>query len=120
MKFSHYFFLISLLMASNLIAGCGRPADSAEKEAPVSIDGGAVGFALSLAVAEEYQRVHPEAGVCVATSGTGGGFSKFCAGNLDIAGASRDPERRDREMSGKRRGISGITDGDRRIGGDCQ
>lgn len=89
MKFSHYFFLISLLMASNLIAGCGRPADSAEKEAPVSIDGGAVGFALSLAVAEEYQRIHPDARVSVATSGTGGGFSKFCAGNLDIAGASR-------------------------------
>jgi phosphate transport system substrate-binding protein len=89
MKFSSYFFPIALLIASHVISGCGRPADSAEREQQVSIDGGAVGFSLSLAVAEEYQRIHPEARVSVAASGTGGGFSKFCAGNLDIAGASR-------------------------------
>ncbi|MEG3437783.1 PstS family phosphate ABC transporter substrate-binding protein [Pannus brasiliensis CCIBt3594] len=81
--------LIPLLLSSNIIAGCGQSAESAEKEQQVSIDGGAVGYALSLAVAEEYQKLHPDARVSVAASGTGGGFSKFCAGNLDIAGASR-------------------------------
>jgi phosphate transport system substrate-binding protein len=89
MKSSLYYFLIALLFSSNLITGCGRSAVSAEKEQQVSIDGGAVGYALSLAVAEEYQKLNANARVSVAASGTGGGFSKFCAGNLDIAGASR-------------------------------
>jgi phosphate transport system substrate-binding protein len=46
MKFSSYFFPIALLIASHLVSGCGRPADSAEREQQVSIDGGAVGFSL--------------------------------------------------------------------------
>jgi len=55
----------------------------------VSVDGAAVGFPISLAVAEEYQKVQPNAKVSVASSGTGGGISKFCAGDIDIVGASR-------------------------------
>lgn len=89
MKSNPYYFLIALLFSSNLITGCIQSAASAEKEKQVSIDGGAVGYSLSLAVAEEYQKLNSDARVSVAASGTGGGFSKFCAGNLDIAGASR-------------------------------
>lgn len=89
MKSNPYYFLIALLFSSNLITGCVQSAASAEKEKQVSIDGGAVGYSLSLAVAEEYQKLNSDARVSVAVSGTGGGFSKFCAGNLDIAGASR-------------------------------
>ena len=55
----------------------------------MSVDGAAVGFPISLAVAEEYQKVQPNAKVSVASSGTGGGISKFCAGDIDIVGASR-------------------------------
>jgi phosphate transport system substrate-binding protein len=86
MKFPRWLYLIPLIVTGNLMTGCGK---SGEKEQQISIDGGAVGFALSLAVAEEFQRIHPNAQVSVAASGTGGGFSKFCAGTLDIAGASR-------------------------------
>lgn len=85
-KFHRYFYLIPLIILGNLLTSCGNPE---EKEQQISIDGGAVGYSVSLAVAEEYQKVHPNAKVSVAASGTGGGFSKFCAGNLDIAGASR-------------------------------
>jgi len=60
-----------------------------EKNKQVSIDGAAVGFPISLAVAEEYQKVQPNAKISVASSGTGGGISKFCAGDIDIVGASR-------------------------------
>ena len=86
MKFSRWFYLIPLIVMGNLMTSCGN---SGEKEQQISIDGGAVGFSVSLAVAEEYQKLYPNAQVSVAASGTGGGFSKFCAGNLEIAGASR-------------------------------
>src|SRR5919202_473569 len=60
-----------------------------EKKNEVSVDGGAVGFPIHQAVAEEFQKARPEAQVSVASSGTGGGISKFCAGDIDVVGASR-------------------------------
>ncbi|GAB1538895.1 PstS family phosphate ABC transporter substrate-binding protein [Scytonema sp. NUACC21] len=68
------------------VTSCNR---AEEKQNEVSIDGAAVGFPISLAVAEEYEKVKPNANVSVASSGTGGGISKFCAGDIDIVGASR-------------------------------
>ncbi|HWC27225.1 MAG TPA: PstS family phosphate ABC transporter substrate-binding protein, partial [Solirubrobacteraceae bacterium] len=38
---------------------------------------------------ELFSREHPEVRVAVGTSGTGGGFEKFCRGETDIADASR-------------------------------
>src|ERR671932_728943 len=60
-----------------------------QENSQVSVDGAAVGFPISLAVAEEYQKVNSNARVSVASSGTGSGMSKFCNGEIDIAGASR-------------------------------
>jgi phosphate transport system substrate-binding protein len=62
---------------------------SEEKKNEVSVDGGAVGFPIHQAVAEEFQKAKPDAQVSVASSGTGGGISKFCAGDIDVVGASR-------------------------------
>nr|WP_242036760.1 PstS family phosphate ABC transporter substrate-binding protein [Leptolyngbya sp. FACHB-321] len=69
----------------------GLPSCSSveEKKNEVSVDGGAVGFPIHQAVAEEFQKVKPEAQVSVASSGTGGGISKFCNGDIDVVGASR-------------------------------
>lgn len=86
MKLSRLFYLIPLVLTISLIAGCGQ-SESGEQQ--VSVDGGAVGFALALAVAEEYQKVNPNAKVGVAASGTGGGFTRLCNGSIDIAVASR-------------------------------
>lgn len=85
-RFKGSFFLASLLLISSSITACGG---GSEQKRQVSIDGAAVGFPISLAVAEEYQKVKSTAAVSVASSGTGGGFSKFCAGDIDIVGASR-------------------------------
>jgi phosphate transport system substrate-binding protein len=73
------------LLSQNLIA-CSSGNQNKQQ---VSIDGAAVGFPISLAVAEEYHRENENAVVSVASSGTGGGISKFCAGEIDIVGASR-------------------------------
>lgn len=78
--------LTSLVLLNLGITSC----DSAQqKKSQVSIDGAAVGFPVSLAVAEEFQKVKSNAQVSVASSGTGGGFSKFCNGEIDIVAASR-------------------------------
>ena len=55
----------------------------------VTVDGSSTVFPIAEAVAEEYRRVDPAARVTVGVSGTGGGFEKFCAGETDIASASR-------------------------------
>ncbi|HVV85248.1 MAG TPA: PstS family phosphate ABC transporter substrate-binding protein [Kofleriaceae bacterium] len=55
---------------------------------PVRIDGSSTVFLISQAVAEDLTRSH-QAQVTVGASGTGGGFKKFCRGELDVNGASR-------------------------------
>ena len=54
----------------------------------IEIDGSSTVFPITQAVAEEFQK---EKGgrVTVGVSGTGGGFKKFCRGEIAIAGASR-------------------------------
>ena len=47
---------------------------------------------LTQAVAEEFQAANPGVKVTVGTSGTGGGFEKFCVGETDISDASREIE----------------------------
>ncbi|MBV9387908.1 MAG: PstS family phosphate ABC transporter substrate-binding protein [Chroococcidiopsidaceae cyanobacterium CP_BM_ER_R8_30] len=80
---------LCLLMSLMLLSGVTACSRAQQEQSQVSVDGAAVGFPISLAVAEEYHKVQPEAQVSVASSGTGGGISKFCAGEIDIADASR-------------------------------
>lgn len=55
----------------------------------VSVDGSSTVFPISEAVAEEFNAVQPRVRVTVGVSGTGGGFKKFLAGEIDINDASR-------------------------------
>ncbi len=55
----------------------------------VTIDGSSTVFPISEAVAEEFVRSNSKVRVTVGLSGTGGGFSKFCSGEIDISDASR-------------------------------
>ena len=79
------------------LAACGRSAQDArpggagESSGPslVSLDGSSTVFPISEAVAEEFQKVEKSVRVTVGISGTGGGFQKFCRGEIDIADASR-------------------------------
>ncbi len=58
-------------------------------EARVRMDGSSTVFPISEAVAEEYNSIAPEIRVTVGVSGTGGGFKKFLAREIDINDASR-------------------------------
>lgn len=55
----------------------------------VAIDGSSTVAPLSEAAADMFRDVEPGINVTVATSGTGGGFKAFCAGETDISDASR-------------------------------
>lgn len=55
----------------------------------IKIDGSSTVGPFAQAAAEEFQGQNPGVKVTVGTSGTGGGFEKFCAGETDISDASR-------------------------------
>jgi phosphate transport system substrate-binding protein len=55
----------------------------------VTVGGSSTVMPISTRLAEEFRTQHPDVRVPVEVSGTGGGFRKFCGGELDIAGASR-------------------------------
>ena len=56
----------------------------------IKIDGSSTVYPITEAVAEEFQVVKKASvKVTVGISGTGGGFKKFCRGEIDIANASR-------------------------------
>jgi phosphate transport system substrate-binding protein len=55
----------------------------------IRIDGSSTVAPLSEAAAELFQGENPDARVTVGTSGTSGGFDKFCEGETDISDASR-------------------------------
>ena len=55
----------------------------------IRVDGSSTVYPISLAMAEEFSIENPDSEVSVAFSGTGGGMSKLCAGEIEIADASR-------------------------------
>jgi len=55
----------------------------------VAVDGSSTVAPLTEAAADLFRDVEPGIDVTVATSGTGGGFKAFCAGETDISDASR-------------------------------
>ncbi len=61
----------------------------AQSSPPVRVDGSSTVYPVTEAVAEEFQRANPGTRVVVGISGTGGGFKKFCRGEIDICDASR-------------------------------
>ncbi len=74
-----------------LIAGCGT------RTQVIAIDGSSTVFPLTAIAAEDFQVATPAVQVKVGSSGTGGGFAKFCRGETDANDASREikPEEAD-------------------------
>ncbi|HWO15543.1 MAG TPA: PstS family phosphate ABC transporter substrate-binding protein, partial [Solirubrobacterales bacterium] len=77
------------------VAACGSDDNSAsgsgggDLSGTIRIDGSSTVAPLTEAIAEQFQAENPDVRVTVGTSGTGGGFEKFCAGETAISDASR-------------------------------
>jgi phosphate transport system substrate-binding protein len=66
-------------------------APAAAQQRIVKVDGSSTVFPVTEAVAEDFQNAkrREQFRVTVGISGTGGGFKKFCRGEIDISNASR-------------------------------
>jgi phosphate transport system substrate-binding protein len=103
--------LVLLLLALGVLAfgvtGCGRDGDDEGDVAnaadtttgsgettpalsgTIEVDGSSTVGPLTTAAAEAFREEQPDVNINVGTSGTGGGFERFCAGETDISNASR-------------------------------
>jgi phosphate transport system substrate-binding protein len=75
-----------------VLTGCGGQSNTGSADGSsgkVVIDGSSTVAPLSEAAADLFRDEAPGVQVTVATSGTGGGFKRFCAGEIDISDASR-------------------------------
>jgi phosphate transport system substrate-binding protein len=77
-------------------AACGNNDDSSASagsgdklSGTIKIDGSSTVAPFAQAAQEAFQAENPGVKITVGTSGTGGGFEKFCAGETDISDASR-------------------------------
>ncbi|MBZ9643350.1 PstS family phosphate ABC transporter substrate-binding protein [Streptomyces sp. PSKA30] len=86
-------------------ADAGSGSDGTRLSGTIRVDGSSTVAPLSTAAAQLFQVENPGVRVTIGTSGTGGGFEKFCAGETDISDASRpidDDERAACEQNGVR------------------
>ena len=84
------------------VAACGGDDDSdggsasadggGDLSGTIQIDGSSTVAPLAEVAAELFQAENPDVRVVVGTSGTGGGFEKFCVGETDVSDASRQIE----------------------------
>ncbi len=90
--------MLALLFALGLVAAaCGGSDNSGSSgggsgqnlSGTIKIDGSSTVAPLSEAAADMFQQENSGVHVTVGTSGTGGGFEKFCGGETDISDASR-------------------------------
>jgi phosphate transport system substrate-binding protein len=71
-------------------------SSSGDLSGNIKIDGSSTVAPFAQAAQEAFQGENPGVKITVGTSGTGGGFEKFCAGETDISDASR-PIKEDEE-----------------------
>jgi len=76
-----------IVIAGFFMVSCGQQDDGVSGR--VSIDGSSTVYPITEAIAEEFLEENPRVRVTVGTSGSGGGFQKFAAGEIDITDASR-------------------------------
>ena len=105
----------ALALASSLIlvAGCGggdegssgpaAPGKSSDTSS-VIIDGSSTVYRISRTAQEQFKAQSPDVEVVVSNSGTGGGFSKYLKGEVDIVDASR-PAKPEEESKAKAEGM---------------
>lgn len=90
-------WLLGLTLALALVAAaCGGADDAGGSSSggsglsgKIVVDGSSTVAPISEAITEEFRKEQPNVDVTVGTSGTGGGFTKFCNGETDISDASR-------------------------------
>ncbi len=105
---------VAALCAATLVSvacgadGAGTPSalDYGSLRGEVRIDGSSTVFPISEAMAEEFSIAAKNVRANVAFSGTGGGFEKFCRGEIQVSDASRPIKQSEKDKCSQ----EGITD----------
>jgi phosphate transport system substrate-binding protein len=89
-------------------AACGSDEGGSDSKlsGKITLDGSSTVFPFAQAAAEQFQAENPNAKITVGESGTGGGFEKFCAGEIDIADASRPIKADEEAPACKKNGVA--------------
>jgi phosphate transport system substrate-binding protein len=85
--------------------GAGQGGGQKQLSGTIKIDGSSTVAPLTTVASELFQEEQARVQVPVGTSGTGGGFEKFCAGETDISDASR-PIEDDEKAACQKKGIA--------------
>ena len=80
----------SALVLAACGGGSGRDSGGSDLTGAVRIDGSSTVYPLTALAAEDFMAANPGVQVTVGSSGTGGGFEKFCRGETDANDASRN------------------------------
>jgi len=92
MNLLRYVSLAILVASVSACTGSETPSDSSsgtDISGKITVDGSSTVLLISEAMAEEFQAVNKDVKITVGKSGTGGGFKKFCTGEIEISDASR-------------------------------
>ena len=105
MTHTHRIGLATIVAATALTMACGggseTPQNTQAGSGVITVDGSSTVFPITEAVAEEYQQANAGTRVTVGSSGTGGGFQKFCRDETDISNASRPIKATELDACGK-------------------
>jgi phosphate transport system substrate-binding protein len=85
---------VVLVALAFVLAACGSDDNSGSGDGgglsgTITVDGSSTVAPLTGAAVELFNEDEPDVKIPVGTSGTGGGFKKFCAGETDMSDASR-------------------------------
>jgi phosphate transport system substrate-binding protein len=72
-----------------ILVSCNGAKDGDALSGEIKIDGSSTVYPITEAVTEEFIQEYPRVRITVGVSGTGGGFDKFCRGEIEISNASR-------------------------------
>jgi phosphate transport system substrate-binding protein len=82
-------FALVLMLVAGVSAVAGTAKKAPQLKGTITADGSSTVGPWTTAAAEMYRKVQPKVRITVGISGTGGGFEKFCRGEIDLANASR-------------------------------
>jgi phosphate transport system substrate-binding protein len=85
-------FVCGLLAVGLTACGGDDGGGSSDLSGTIRLDGSSTLFPFAQAAAELFNEDNPNVKISVGEAGTSGGFEKFCAGEIDIADASRPIE----------------------------
>jgi phosphate transport system substrate-binding protein len=107
--------LVAAVALALAAAACGNDEDEggssgggggSDLSGSIKIDGSSTVGPFAQAAAEQFQGENPNVRITVGTSGTGGGFEKFCAGETDVSNASRPIDEEEEVPLCKKAGVA--------------